>query len=343
MNAADATDGLLLGVDGGNTKTVALVARSDGTVVGTGRKTACSDPYAVGMAAALEVIVSTAGAALAEAGVGVGAGSRVRAAGFSLAGADWPEDKVELGAALAAHWPEPCIVNDAIGALRAGIPVGPGVAVTVGTGAATGARGHDGSTWHTSFWQEPQGARELGVKALQAVSRAALGLEPPTLLTDRVLERLGEGTVEAALRRASTRGPDRLREPAILARVLLDAAEAGDATAIQIVTAHGQALGHYALAAARRVGIDDGPFDLALMGGVLRHPGALFRNAIVEAVVAGAPQVRVVHPVLEPAAGALLLAFDAAGLAVEGAVERALMGSLPPDTLFETHADPYGA
>jgi hypothetical protein len=58
---------------------------------------------------------------------------------------------------------------------------------------------------------------------------------------------------------------------------------------------------------------------------------------MVDEVAAGAPGVRVVRPILEPAAGALLLAFDAAGLVVEGRVERALLASLPPDTLFETH------
>jgi N-acetylglucosamine kinase-like BadF-type ATPase len=34
----------LLGVDGGNTKTIALVARSDGAIVGAGRA-GCSDVY----------------------------------------------------------------------------------------------------------------------------------------------------------------------------------------------------------------------------------------------------------------------------------------------------------
>ena len=328
--------GLLLGVDGGNTKTIALVARPDGTVVGTARILACSDPYAVGMERALEVINAAAGAALAEAG---GAGSSVRAAAFSLAGADWPEDTVELRAALASRWPDPCVVNDAIGALRAGIPVGPGVAIAVGTGAATGARAADGSTWHTSFWQEPQGARELGVKTLQAVSRAALGLAPPTVLTERVLERVGESSVEEVLRRFTTRGADRWREQALLAPVLLDAAEAGDPTAVTIVTEHGRALGHYGLAAARRVGIADGPWDVAVMGGVLRHHGRLLRDAITTAVIQGAPAARAVTPVLEPAAGALLLAFDAIDLPVVGEVERQLLASLPPDTLFDTHAD----
>jgi N-acetylglucosamine kinase-like BadF-type ATPase len=335
VSSGGQTGGRLLGIDGGNTKTIALVARSDGTVVGTGRITACSDPYAVGMPAALEVIMAAADAALATAG---GAGTPVRAAAFSLAGADWPEDKTEFRAAFASRWPDPRVVNDAIGALRAGIPVGPGVAVAVGTGAATGARGVDTATWHTSFWQEPQGARELGVKTLQAVYRAELGLDPPTALTQRVLERVGERSVEEVLRRATTRGPDRWREPAVLAPILLDAAEAGDPTALALVTEHGRALGRYALVAARRVGIAHLPFELALTGGVLRHPGRLLRDAVVQAVREGAPQVRPVEPALEPAAGALLLAFDAIDLVVDGEVERRLLDSLPPDTLFDTHA-----
>ncbi len=327
--------GLLLGVDGGNTKTIALVARPDGTVVGTGRLVACSDPYAVGMDRALVVINAAADAALADAAPG---GSPVRAAAFSLAGADWPEDTAALESALRSRWPEARVVNDAIGALRAGIPSGPGVAIAIGTGAATGARGADGTVWHTSFWQEPQGARELGVKTLQAVTRSALGLGPRTALTEQVLARVGEGSVEEVLRRFTTRGPDRWHEPALLAPVLLDAAEAGDETAVAIVSEQGRALGRYGLAAARRVGIVDGPWDLALMGGVLRHPGRLLRDTIIAAVQEGAPRVRPVTPVLEPAAGALLLAFDAIHLPVAGDIERRLLASLPPDTLFDTHA-----
>jgi N-acetylglucosamine kinase-like BadF-type ATPase len=332
--------GLLLGVDGGNTKTIALVARPDGSVVGTGRVTACGDPYAVGMPAALEVIVAAADAALAEAGVGRADSTTPVRGAFSLAGADWPEDTAEFEEALRSRWPGAQIVNDAIGALRAGVPDGPGVAVAVGTGAATGARGLDGQTWHTSFWQEPQGARELGVRTLQAVYRADLGIDPPTALTGLVLDRLGERTVEAVLHRATTRGPDRWREPAVLASLVLDAAEAGDATAIGIVTEQGRSLGRHAFAAARRVGIADLPFPLALSGGVLRHPGRLLRETVVDAVRAGAPGAWSVQPTLEPAAGALLLAFDEAGIAVDGEVERRMLETLPPDTLFETHPGP---
>ena len=66
------------------------------------------------------------------------------------------------------------IVNDAMGALRAGSPDGTGVVVACGTGAAVGARHPDGRIWHSSFWQEVQGADELSLSALRAVYRAEL-------------------------------------------------------------------------------------------------------------------------------------------------------------------------
>ncbi len=330
---------LLLGVDGGNTKTIALVATPDGSVVGAGRVTACADPYAVGLEAAIGVVVSAADEALRQAGAsasGPPADAVPVSAAFSLAGADWPEDHAELGAGLDARWPGAVVVNDGIGALRASIATGPGVVVALGTGAATAARGADGRTWHSSFWQEPQGAHELGVLALRAVYRAELGIGPPTVLSERVLERLGERSVEDVLHRATRRGPERWREPKVLASTLLDAAEEGDPAAVQIVEEQGSALGRTAAAAARRVGIADAAFPLALTGGVFRHPGSLLAEAVVRAVRESAPGASPFRPTLEPAAGALLLAFDAAEITVSGSVEERLLATLPPETLYDT-------
>ena len=329
-----APDGVLLGVDGGNTKTIALVARPDGTVVGAGRVTECADPYAVGLEQATRVIVTAADVARAQVGT-----PDVGCSAFSLAGADWPEDVDDLTRALHPRWPEALVVNDGIGALRAAVPEGPGVVVALGTGAATSARGTDGRTWHSSFWQEPQGARELGVLALQAVYRAELGIDEPTALTERVLERVGEETVEAVLHRATRRGPARWREPAVLAGLVLDAAEAGDPAARGIVQQQGLSLGRTALAAARKVGIEGLAFPVALCGGVLRHPGSLLAQVLIDTVRSGAPHAWPLRPPLEPAAGALLLAFDRAGITVRGEVGERLFASLPPEALFDTHPD----
>ncbi len=330
---------LLLGVDGGNTKTIAVVARSDGEVVGAGRVLACSDIYSTSPDEALAVVRRAVDDALAQAGATAGTMQPIGASAFSMAGADWPEDYQLLEILLGTPWPGAIVVNDAIGALRAAIPTGPGVVVVAGTGTATGARGPDGRTWHSSFWQEPQAARELGEKTLRAVYRAELGIDPPTALTGLVLDAAGGPDVESLLHRRTMRGERRLDEPAALAAVLLDAAESGDETAVSIVRAHGASLGAYALATARRVGIAaDSVFGVALTGGVFRHRGRLLRDSTLEAVRAAAPRANEVKPSLEPVAGALLLAFDAAGIAVDGAVDERLLATLPAAALYETHA-----
>jgi N-acetylglucosamine kinase-like BadF-type ATPase len=327
---------LLLGVDGGNTKTVAAVATSDGTVVGCARVLRGSDIYAVDPDVAVATQLEVADRALSAAGPA--ATSSTVTAAFSLAGADWPEDIALLEARLRVRWPGAVVVNDAIGALRSAIPTGPGVVVVCGTGAATGARGPDGRIWHTSFWQEPQGAHELGVRTLQAIARSELGIDPPTALTSQVLAVTGEPTVEALLHHLSGRQTLNRRDPATLAWVLLEAAAAGDPAATRIVAEHGAQLGQTALAAARRVGIDLAtPFAVGLSGGVLRHPAPELREAIVATVLAGAPQAQVVGPAPEPVAGAVLLAFDAAGLPADGAVRDRIRDGLAATDLYETH------
>jgi N-acetylglucosamine kinase-like BadF-type ATPase len=301
--------------------------------VGAARVLGCADIYAVGREAALEVVWAAVDEALASAG-----DAPVRQAAFSMAGADWPEDHDLLRDALAGRFRDPVVVNDALGALRAAIPTGPGVVVAGGTGTATGARGPDGQTWHTSFWQEPQGAHELAQKALLAVYRAELGIGPATALTAAILEATGAPDVETVLHRQSRR-VDRWRAIDALAPVLLDTAASGDAVALALVQEHGASLGRTAVAAARRVGIGAEPFDLALAGGLFRHPATDLGTAVADAVREALPAVHVIRPDLEPAAGALLLAFDAAGIEVEDGVAARLHETMPAARLFDTRMD----
>jgi len=338
---------ILLGVDGGNTKTIAVAAEPDGTIIGTARVVRGSDIHAVPVDTAIGVYDGATAEALRQADAAPRAGSRPASdprivAAFSLAGADWPEDVALLSSRLTRRWPGAVVVNDAIGALRAAVPTGAGVVVVCGTGTATGARGPDGRTWHSGFWQEVQGGHELGVRTLQAIYRAELGIDAPTRLTGAVLAATGEPDVEALLHHATGREVVDRRDPAVLAPVLLEVADAGDAAAVAIVERHGTALGRMAVAAARRVGIGpDDPFDLALAGGVLRGRRGRFRDAIVAAVVAAAPATRVVEPALEPAAGALLLAFDAAGFETGPDVVARVRDGLGVE-LFDTAPDASG-
>lgn len=321
----------VLGVDGGNTKTIALVATLDGTISAAARG-GSGDIYSGSTPeVALGVIGEACSAALRTA-AHQEPPEPVAAAAFSLAGADWPEDfallRSELPRVVPAARP-PLVVNDALGALRAGTEDAVGVSIVCGTGHAIGARGRTGETWHSSFWGRAAGAIDLGRAAFHAIQDAELGLGGATSLTPRALDLFGAVDVTQLLHELTRRGGRQLPELGRLAAPLLDEAEAGDAVACAIVARFGQRLGDYARVGAERAGLAGGRFPLVLAGGVFRHPSRLLDAAIAERVPLGDP----VRSRLEPAVGALLLAFDELGVRPDPA---RLLGSLPPVDLFGT-------
>jgi N-acetylglucosamine kinase-like BadF-type ATPase len=324
---------LLLGVDGGNTKTIALVARSDGAIIGAGTA-GCADIHNAGAPQhAIDQIVAACTSALAAAEVKP---RDLAVATFSLAGADWPEDfellHRELARALGSDV-ELEVVNDAIGALRAGTDDAVGVAVVCGTYGAVAARNAQGQSFHLGFWPDRTGAYALGSEALAAVWRAMLDLGPATALSARALARWGcPDPLE--LLHAFTRldGMSEL-EPGRFADAVLDEAEAGDAVASQIVDAAGARLGAYARVCADRTGLRGAGFRLVLSGGVFRHPSTKLRQAILAQI----PEADAVYPSVEPAVGAVLLAADRLGVRPD--IEELRAGFLAQKDLLPVPTD----
>ena len=175
---------------------------------------------------------------------------------FSLAGADWDEDIRELVAAVGAIVPraDVAVVNDAIGALRAGTDDGVGVSVVVGTGGCVGSMGRDGRVWHSSWWALDTGAWAIGGDALRAVYNAELAVGPETALTAAALELFEAASVEEVLYEFTRRGGRHSWDAAHFAPSVLHAAHDGDAVAAAIVRDHGVRLGEMARVAVRKVG-----------------------------------------------------------------------------------------
>jgi N-acetylglucosamine kinase-like BadF-type ATPase len=314
----------VLAVDGGNTKTIAVVAALDGTILGVGHG-GCSDIYnavpehgasdsAATARAQAELAVN---AALRSAGV---AASELAVGVFNMAGADWPEDMAFWREAMTERGfgREIIVHNDALGVLFLGSPDATGVSIVAGTGIATGARAADGRVWHSSFWQdEAQGSFQLGQKALFALYRSALGIAPPTSLTQRILEYLNVSTVEELLHLFH----NRLRPAPVkvdrLTPILLDEAHAGDGVALQVVRDQAALVGDIALAAARQVGLEGTDFPVVLAGGMFRHPSPVLETAIVQRMRLTSPGIRPVRSPGEPIVGVLVEALSAAGVTVD--------------------------
>src|ERR671924_198082 len=115
---------VVLGVDGGNTKTIALVASLDGTILGAGRG-GCGDIYNAGAGTDGQDSAAAAVANIEYAVQSALQAGQVKASDlaigvFSMAGADWPEDFVYLQTEMEARRFGRTILvqNDALGVLH---------------------------------------------------------------------------------------------------------------------------------------------------------------------------------------------------------------------------------
>ncbi len=294
-----------MGVDGGNTKTTAVVLDVLSGVVGVGDG-GCSDIYGVSSPSlALVELDRVVESALKSSGLGF---DKLSAAVFSLAGADWPEDHAFLHQYL-KRWCcgfEPIVVNDSMGGLRLGSPCWEGIAVICGTGNAVGARKHDGACFHLGFWPDTVGSTSLSQAALDAVLRDHLGLGPPTSLTVRTQELYGASDPIELQHCFTRRGGHGQRELVRMSPVLLDEADAGDEVALQIVSGAGQTMGAQGRVSAERIELDVVGTVTVMGGGLFKHPSSVLADAVMSQL-SGTLAVRTTLP---PVVGAVLLALD---------------------------------
>ena len=331
---------IFLGVDAGNSKTVALACLASGEVIGAGRS-GCGDIYGVvDEPEAVEAVLSAVDAALGEAGADR---SDVAAAAFRLAGVDWPEDEAFWDTALASRWPalaKRSIANDGYAAIRCGEPSGVGVSVMAGTAAAIAARGPGGAEWEMGWWgQHAMGALGLMDEALKGVYLAELGVGAATALAPALLEYYHLANVSQlnhwfTRRHQSASQADRTGA----ARVVTAVAARGDRVAMDIVDEQGARLAMYAQIAARKVGLLDspGPVAVVLSGSVLMAESSPVAAALLGHLREGLPGVVTHSTTLPPVAGAALDALAEGGIEISRAVVDQIAATAPNRQFFQT-------
>jgi N-acetylglucosamine kinase-like BadF-type ATPase len=297
---------IVAGVDGGGTKTDAVVCDADGHVLGYARA-GTGNWEIVGLDGALAAVTSALDGALAEAGLARGA---LAAVAFALAGVDWPSDVERLEPLLAPLGGGPrAIVNDAFAAMRAGTRAPHGCVSVAGTGAVSAGRNREGRIFRTmgNGLGEGRGAGSLVHEALDAVARWRNGGAPPTLLTERFLETFGDRSVDALFERLMRAHamPGSEHAPLVLA-----AAADGDPAAIAVAEGEGRRLGESVCGVARTLGMQEEPFELVRSGGVALAGSPALDDAFLAVVRAQAPLATVTPLMVPPVAGAALLALD---------------------------------
>lgn len=319
----------ILGVDGGASKTLAVLADETGEIHGVGRAGNGNHQGPAGLAGAMTEIRTAIDRAVDAAGPlrGVQTPERTEIDGayFCLAGADLPEDFTLLRPALAELHPAKRIDlhNDSIAALRSGSDNPNAVTVIVGSGtnaAGRNARGEEVRLAALGWYSGDQGGGgDLARDAVWSVARAQDGRGERTALEPLVLGALGVADANEMIRRFYLEGVSH-GEVLALAPLVFKAANQGDTVARDLIIWQAREVAVTATALLRRLELLQTAADVVLGGSIFKGEGSLLMDTIWQELGESAPLARIVRPEVEPVIGALFCGMDMLDLPVNEAV-----------------------
>jgi glucosamine kinase len=300
---------LVLGVDGGGTKTRAIVADARQRVLGEGTA-GPSNPLRVGIGNAAAAIREAVDKACAAAGV---RRADIVAAEVGLAGVRRGDLRLRMREALSGlgiHSIE--VVTDADIALFGATEGEPGLVIIAGTGSVCCGLNAQSKHICAGGWGPLAGDEGSGSwiarRALQAMARSSDGRGEETVLGDAACSYFNVATTDDLLIAIYSPGMtnDRI---AGFARAVIEAAKAGDEVARGIVAEAGRELGIAANAVIRKLRMTRERFQVAYVGGVFAA-GDLLLDPLREEITRVAPKAYLAQPHLPPAIAAARMARE---------------------------------
>jgi N-acetylglucosamine kinase-like BadF-type ATPase len=307
------TQELYLGIDGGGTKTAAVL------LDGKGRELAraisgSSNVYSVGREVAQVSLTTAIQEVLSLARISA---PDVTAIGLGMAGVFRPGDSEIIEDILAhiADFRRIVIGNDAETALVGGVGRRHGIVLIAGTGSIAYGVNRHGEARRADGWGYLVGdegsAHWIGVQGFRSVARAHDGRGPATRLTAALVSYLGLSDIQMLVTLVYGKSFG-VPELAGLAPLVSQAARQDDAIAQKILREAGLRLSRTLKAVVDGLDMRQEAFNLVLAGGVLRARDLVFQTVIAN-VGEIAPLAEVTEPQHDAAVGAALLAQLAGG------------------------------
>jgi len=300
----------VIGIDGGGTKTEAVIMDVAYRVLGSGIA-GPSNPLRVGIANAAAAIREAIDKACEEAQV---RRSDIRWAEVGLAGARREELRLRMREALSETGiSEIEVVGDADIALYGATDGEPGLVVIAGTGSICCGINGSGKQLCAGGWGpivgDEGGASWIARRALSAIARAADGRGPETALAAAAIAYFHISATDdlSTAIYAPTLTNERI---AGFARRVAKAARAKDQVAREILAQAGKELGLAAAAVIRRLKMERELFQVAFVGGVFSDGGELVLASMREEVKKIAAKAYLAPPRFSPAVAAARMARE---------------------------------
>jgi glucosamine kinase len=294
----------VIGVDGGGTKTRAVLADEQGEQL--------AEAIGAGSAARPQEIERSAGviAGVVRDVIEIAekAPAHPRVLYVGVAGAGREPERLALLEALVTHdiADEVVVQPDFAIALDDAFGEGPGVLLIAGTGSSAFARSPTGATARCGGWGpvigDEGGGAWIGRRALSVVAAAADGREPETALTGAVLTATELSEPVELIRWAATATPGTL---ATLAPVVMSVADGGDLRANSIVSLAVEELALHIRSLARQLFADErASVPVAFTGGLLTK-GTSLRKRLEHRLKSAVPGAQIRAEPIDPARGAV--------------------------------------
>lgn len=300
-----------LGVDTGGTKTHALIADQNGKAIGFGRS-GPGNHEVVGYSGTAQAIHEAISQALDAAQIKL---EQINAAGFGLAGYDWPSEKeplIKTIDSLGLHVPFE-VVNDVILGLSAGTRDGRGVVVDAGTGNNCRGRdrfGHEGRIAGCGpLFGEFGGGGDIVMACIRAINHEWTLRGPCTRLTQAFMDYYSARDIEDLLEGWAI--GRNIVDP-LAAPLVFQIAQEGDLVAQDIISWNARELGYSCNAVIRQLGFFQTNFEVVCIGNLFTNIDLFFRP-FKQTVLEYAPEAQFIHLSIPPVVGGILIAMKASG------------------------------
>lgn len=300
----------VIGVDGGGTKTHAVITDVNNRVLGEA-VAGPSNPLRVGIANAANAVREAIDRACESAEV---RRADLVAAEIGLAGARRPELRARMHEALSnLGIADMEIVGDSDIALYGATDGKPGVVVIAGTGSIccgiNGARKEVCAGGWGPMVGDEGGGSWIARRALRAIAKASDGRGPKTSLTKDACNYFHVSSPEdlSTAIYAPTITSERL---AGFGRFVIEAAKAKDQVARAIMADAGAELALAATAVIRSLKLENDRFQVACVGGVFSSAGELILASMREELKRVAPKAFMAPPLFPPALAAARMARE---------------------------------
>ena len=307
----------VIGMDGGATKTAAMLSDLNGNVLAE-ETSGPSNPQVVGFEKVGEVIVGLVEELSDRAGCKT---TDVISLVAGLAGAGREADKDQVKAAIAAEAKKRKAVIGRVGietdgriALEGAFKGKTGIIIIAGTGSFALAKDHKGATHRAGGWGRILGDEgsgyAIGRDGLNAVTKHLDGRGKPTLLTELIDQRFGLSNHEkiiGAIYRSNF-------DVATVAPLVLEAAEAKDVECQRILNKATFELYEHVWVLVNRIEESKGArakIPVAFIGSLISNEN-VYRKVLTQKITFSMPQVNVIAPEASPTYGAVLLSIRSA-------------------------------